>query len=436
MLRDRLRRGPGTPAVLSVLLLLLHALSVSSARGASSLPLTLPQAVEIALRNHPELAGYRPELQAAEGRVLQASLRPNPELSVDVENVWGDFPGTSRAETSYEISQLLELGKRSARIQSAEAEKGVLRRDFEIARLNVVADVKRAFINVLSARKKLDLNREGRGIAELLAAAATDRAAAGAVSPIEETRAKVSLAVAAADVERSAGELDAARRELASTMGESAPSFDSLAEELDEDFSVPAADNVVERMKATPDAARWSAERERRIAVLDAERTLAIPDVTLRGAIKHFRESSETTYALGIAVPLPLFNRNQGAIREAEARRAKVDTERKAAELLLQSRAAQRQAALAAAGREAALLREGALSGAQGAYDAVSEGYRLGKFRYLDVLDAGKALVETQLRYLEALTAYNLARVDLERLLGVPEEPGRKSPEARQGESR
>lgn len=431
MLRDPLRRGPGTLAALPVLLLLLHALSVSSAHGAPPLSLTLPQAVEIALRNHPELARYQPELEAADGRVLQASLRPNPELSVDVENVWGDFPGTSRAETTYEISQLLELGKRSARRQSAEAEKGVLRRDLEIARLEVAADVKRAFINVLSARKKQELNVEARGIAELLAAAAADRAAAGAVSPIEETRAKVALAVASADVERSAGELESARRELASTMGESAPSFDSLAGDLDEDFPAPAAESVVERVKAAPDVTRWSAEREHRDAALDAERALAIPDVTLKGGIRHFRESSETTYVLGISVPLPLFNRNQGAIREAKARRAKVDTEGKTAELLLRSRAAQRQAALAAAGREATLLREGALSGAQGAYDAVSEGYRLGKFRYLDVLDAGKTLVETRLRYLEALTAYNLARVDLERLVGAPEEPGRKGPEAR-----
>ena len=431
MLRDPLRRGPGTLAALPVLLLSLHALSVSSAQGAPPLSLTLPQAVETALRNHPELAGYQPELEAADGRVLQASLRPDPELSVDVENVWGDFPGTSRAETTYGISQLLEPGKRSARRQSAEADKGVLRRDLEIARLDVAAAVKRAFINVLSARKKQELNLEARGIAELLAAAAADRAAAGAVSPIEETRAKVALAVASADVERSVGELVSARRELASTMGESAPSFESLAGELDEDFPVPAAESVVERVKAAPDVTRWSAERERRDAALDAERALAIPDVTLKGGIRHFRESSETTYVLGISVPLPLFNRNQGAIREARARRAKVDTEAKTAELLLLSRAAQRQAALAAAGREATLLREGALSGAQGAYDAVSEGYRLGKFRYLDVLDAGKTLVETRLRYLEALTAYNLARVDLERLVGAPEEPGRKSPEAR-----
>jgi cobalt-zinc-cadmium efflux system outer membrane protein len=396
----------------------------------------MPQAVEIALRNSQQLAGYPLEFEAAEGRVQQASLLPNPELSVDVENVWGDFPGTSLAETTYSISQLLELGKRSKRIRRAEAEKGVLRQELDIARLNVVADVKRAFINVLSARKKLELNREGHRFAELLAVGVTDRVGTGAVSPIEETRAKVVLAVSSANVERSALEVETARRELAAAMGESTPSFESLAGDLDEDFSVPAIDNVAERITATPDIARWIAERDRRSAALEAERSLAIPNVTLTGGVKHFRENSDTTFVLGFAVPLPLFHRNQGAIREAEALRSKAYTERKATELLIRSQVGQRQVALATARREAILLREDALSGAQSAYDAVSEGYRLGKFRYLDVLDAGKTLVETRFRYVEAVTAFNLARVDLERLLAAQEEPGKNNQEVKQGASK
>jgi cobalt-zinc-cadmium efflux system outer membrane protein len=396
----------------------------------------LTQAVDIALRNSPQLAGYPLEFQAAEGRVQQASLLPNPEFSVDVENVWGDLPGWSMAETTYSISQLLEVGKRSPRIRMAESERGVLQHESDIVRLNVVADVKRGFINALSARKKLELNREGHRFAELLASGVTGRVSAGAVSPIEETRARVVLAVSSANVERSALEFEAARRELAATMGESTPSFESLAGDLDEDFSLPPADNVAERIQANPDVTRWIAERDRRNAVLEAERSMAIPNVTLTGGIRHFRENSDTTFVLGFSVPLPLFNRNQGAIREAEALRSKADTERRATELLLQSQVGQRQGALMAARREATLLREEALLGAQSAYDAVSEGYRLGKFRYLDVLDAGKTLVETRLRYLEAVTAFHLAKVDLERLLATREKPYRNDQETRQGAAR
>lgn len=419
MLRDSLHRGPGTLLALPVFFLLMIASSASPADGETKPPLMLPQAVEAALRSHPLLAGYRQEFQAAEGRVLQASLLPNPELSVDVENLWGDLPGSSRAETTYGISQLLELGKRSPRIRKAESENEVIRRDFEIVRRNVVADVKRAFVNVLSAGKKLELSRETHRLATLLADAVSERVSGGGVSPIEETRARVALAFSSADLERTAREAATARRELAAAMGESTPSFGLLAGELDEDLSVPPADNVEELIAAAPDVTRWNAEEKRRSAVLNAERSLSVPDVTLKGGFKRIAETSESAFVIGFAVPLPLFHRNQGAIREAEAHRAKADTERRAAEVLLHSQVGQRRAALEATAREARILRETALSGAQSAYDAVSEGYRLGKFRYLDVLDAGKALVETRLRYLDALTAMNLARVDLERLLAT-----------------
>lgn len=414
------------------LLFLVYPLPAAAESGKS---VTLPKAVETALRDHPRLAGYPLEFQTAGGRALQASLRPNPELSVDVGNVWWDYPGTSRSETTYGISQLVELGKRSSRIRKAEAETDVLRRDFEIARFDVVADVKRAFINFLSAGKKLELNREAHKIATQLATAVSDRVAAGAVSPIEETRARVALAVSSTDVERTAREVETARRELAAAMGEPTPSFDFPSGDLDEDLSVPAVDNIAKRIATTPDVTRWGAELERRNAALSAERTLAVPDVTLKGGIRRFRETSENTFVLGFSVPLPLFNRNQGAIREAEAQRAKVDVERQTTEVLLHSQVGQRLAALTAASREASLLRQEALPGAQSAYDAVSEGYRLGKFRYLDVLDTGKSLIETRLRYLEAMTALNRARVDLERLMAVSP-LGKGSKIANQGASR
>ena len=435
MRADRFRHVRVIGHVLLRMCILLFLVSSLPAAAESGTTLTISKAVEIALRNHPQLAAYPLEFQAAEGRVSQASLRPNPELSVDVENVGWDIPGTSRAETTYGISQLVEIGKRSSRIRKAEAETDVLRREYEIARFNGVADVKRSFINFLSGGKKVELTREAHKIGTQLATAVSDRVAAGAVSPIEETRAKVALAVLSADVERAEREVETSRRELAIAMGEATPSFDSPSGDLDEDLSVPSADIIAECITATPDVTRWVAERERRNAALNAERTLAVPDVTLKGGIKRFRETSENTFVLGFSVPLPLFNRNQGAIREAEALRAKADIERKSTEVVLHSQVGQHLAALTAGAREASLLRQEALPGAQSAYDAVSEGYRLGKFRYLDVLDAGKSLIETRLRYLDALTALNLARVDLERLMAVAP-IGKGSTIANQGASR
>jgi cobalt-zinc-cadmium efflux system outer membrane protein len=83
---------------------------------------------------------------------------------------------------------------------------------------------------------------------------------------------------------------------------------------------------------------------------------------------------------------------------------------------------------MASASREGILLRDRMLARAQEAYGAVEEGYRLGKFRYVDVIEASGSLVEARKRHLEAVTAHNLARVELEGLLAPPPAVDESSP--------
>lgn len=394
--------------------------------------ITLPQAVAIAFQKNPDLAAFPLEIRGAEGRVLQASLRPNPEVEVELANFGGDLPGTRRSEATLGVTQPLELGgKRPARTRKAAAEVEVLRRDYESLSLNVVAGTRRAFITLLGAQKRLELTREAHRIASLLASTVHERVVAGAVSPIEETRAKVALSMAMTDVERAARDVEEARRGLAAAIGETTPSFGSASGELRDDFPVPELSLLESRVAENPDLARWGPERSRRDAALAAERTLAIPNLSLSASYRRIEEDSENAFVAGFSVPLPLFNRNQGAIREAEAAVSRASLERRSAEVKLRAQLAQRHAVMTAAAREAKALREEALSGAQSAYDAVSEGYRLGKFRYLDVLDAGKALIETKLRHVDALVSMNLARADVERLITQPLEPGKIIPAER-----
>lgn len=406
-------------AVLTPALVVLLSCYPSSVFAEESPDITLEQAVEAALAGHPEVAASPLEIRAAEGRAFQASLRPNPEGEVEVANVSGDLPGASRSETTVGLSQRLETaGKRPARIDSSRSEIEVLRRDYEALRLTVVSDVRRAFTSLLGAQRRLALAREARGLADRLAGTAAAQVAAGAVSPIEETRARAAAAVAAADVLRAQREFAEARLELAAAMGAREPAFASAAGDLPEDLSVPPLDPLLARLAAVPDLSRWEAETGRRRAALAAEKAKAVPDVTLSGAYRRLQEDRENTFVLGFSVPIPVFDRNQGTVREAEAALAKAEPERRAAEVKLKSRLAQRHAAMDAAAREAAMIKDEALANAKRAYEAVEEGYRLGKFRYLDVLDAGKALVEARLRYVETLVALNLARIDLERLTG------------------
>ena len=58
------------------------------------------------------------------------------------------------------------------------------------------------------------------------------------------------------------------------------------------------------------------------------------------------------------------------------------------------------------------------MPGAQNAFEAVTEGYRQGKFDYLNVLDTQQWLFEAKGKYLESLAAYHKNRIEMERLIG------------------
>lgn len=157
--------------------------------------LTLQQVVSVAVGRNPEIAAAESELRAREGRVLQAQTRPNPEISGTTENLGGDIAKTGGVQSTLQLGQRLELGgDRAARTGAARAARDLGRWDFESRRLEVVARATRAFIDVLSAQRRLELNTDAVRLAEELRSTVAARIEAGKVSPIEETRAEVSLA--------------------------------------------------------------------------------------------------------------------------------------------------------------------------------------------------------------------------------------------------
>jgi cobalt-zinc-cadmium efflux system outer membrane protein len=123
------------------------------------------------------------------------------------------------------------------------------------------------------------------------------------------------------------------------------------------------------------------------------------------------------TYLVGISIPLP-FNRNKGGIQAAQHRAVKSAELRRSMEIRLDIALAESHNALSSAYSRVTALRDTVLPGAQSAFDSVNEGYRLGRFGLLDVLDSQRTLFGAQHEYLQAATDYHRAVVDVERLIG------------------
>ena len=123
---------------------------------------------------------------------------------------------------------------------------------------------------------------------------------------------------------------------------------------------------------------------------------------------------------MGASISLPLFDKNRAGIQAAESRLAKAHEERRAADTRIAAALADAYAALAGAYDEVAALRSTVLPGSQQAFEAVSEGYRLGRFGFLDALESQRTLVTNGSQYLRALSDYYKAVANIERLIGAP----------------
>ena len=393
--------------------------------------ITLLQALSLALMHNPELAAASWEMRSGEARSLQAGLFPNPELEVEVEEFGGSREAENPDGTSenfkrfdgYEatifISQLIELGgKRSKRKRTATLEGDLLEWDFETKRLDTITEVRNAFIDLLALQERMVLTDGLVKLSQDVFNTVSERVKAGKVSPVEETRAQVALSTMQIEQDRVKRELEAGRKRLAATWGTNTPTFERARGTLETIRSLPPYESLVSRISQNPDIARWSAELEQREATLHLEKSERIPDITLGGGIKHLDESDDETYVMGISLPLPLLNRNQGGILEATYSLQKAKQERTAAEVNTITTLDETYQSLLSAYTAATILRDTILPGAESAFNASQEGYLEGKFSYLDVLDVQRSLFDAKYTYIASLVEYHKALAALERLIG------------------
>lgn len=384
-------------------------------------PLTLDQALTRALTQSPALEALAREVEAREGETLQAGLRPNPELSLEVENVAGSgaFSGTDGAETTLALSQTVELGgKRTLRREVGRLDRQLAQRQLENARAELRATATRRFLAVAAAQERLRLAEEQAGLEEQVLAAVRDRIAAGKVAALEGVRFQALFAEARLAQKRARRELSASRTALAALWGSAAPDFDRVAGSIDALAPLPEWSDIEPLAAQGPEVLLQRSAVLRATQAASLEDSQRLPDLTVSLGVRSMEESGDTALVAGVSLPLPLFDRNQGGRQAARARLAKARAEELDARFRSRAAVAEAWQRLSTTRTEVEALRVEILPAAQQVFDAATYGYRKGKFGFLDVLEAQRSLFDARGRYLSALVEYHQAFSDLERLLG------------------
>lgn len=391
--------------------------------GIDQSKMRLRDAVETAVRQNPELAALSHALEAAEGRAVQSRLRPNPAASALVEDIAGsgEFKGAGQSQATLEIAQRFELGgKREARGGAANAAVEIAGSELAVRRASLAAEVARRFVAVLAAELAREVaHTDGSLLAEMLQGIRR-RVKAAAASELEQLKGGVALSRARLEEEHAEHGLLVARQALAVSMGDDRPSFAGVEGDLFERSRIPEYETLIARIDDAPEVARRLSEARLREAELARARANAVPDVTLAGGIRRLEGPDEQALLFGVSLPIPVFDRNQGAIREAEALTDQAGRERDAVRLRLRGTVFALYQELRHEAIRLDRLEGEILDAAEHSLSTARRGYDLGTFSVLDLLDASRTLNEVRRERVDAAAAYHRLRLEIASALGMP----------------
>lgn len=398
----------------SLLVLLLVPLDAVSA-VLSRESLTIQEAMAVAFAENPEFAAARWEADIAKGLIIQAASLPNPELSVSVEDTRRES-----SLTSVELTQPIELGgKRRARTAFAERDRDAALIETEQKINELRSAVIHAFYSALRAQEAFELSGKAVELATRGVAVARGRVTAGKASPMEATRAQLELSDIQLKMESARFELENAYSMLALVGGQGAPFFKSVEGSFEALPALPASEIILSRVEGVPEVrlARMNILRaEANVGVEKAER---IPTVSLSVGSQYDRALGQRVNLVGVSVPLPLFNRNRGALLSAARGADQARDIGQAAELRMRTEVRRTLEQWEYAKREVHSLNTRLLPDSENALEGAVRGFEMGKFALIDVLDAQRTFFAVQSRYMDALGRAIDAWVKLEKIYGV-----------------
>lgn len=352
---------------------------------------------------------------AAEARVRQARVRPNPELALESENLLGTgpFEGYGNAETTLSVSQNLELfGRRGARIDAARADAAAAVARRLLSRSETAARLALAYAEAEAADRRAALAQEALTISIADARAALALVEEGREPLVRGLQAEAEAASARASLDEANAERAAAFARLTAVAQLPAPVTSVPAGLLDRPVTAVGPTAVDSPAVQVAEAEREAAQRRIRVETLRSR-----PDVRASVGVRRFELENATALTLGVSLPLPLFDRNRGntdaaraELRAAEARligaRQTLTGDRSAAEARLR----------AAAGRVGAV--DQSVTAAEEAYRLSRIGFEAGRISQLELRASRAALVSSRNAALDARAARVRAEIDLARLNG------------------
>jgi cobalt-zinc-cadmium efflux system outer membrane protein len=372
--------------------------------------------VAAAVDRHPLVLEAVARQRGAAGALSSAGALPNPVFGVAAGEGRPRDGGAGRREWGWSVELPLEvLATRGARVDAARAAQEGVRQDARAVRLQVARELRRTFVTVAHGQAVVEAGDELAGQVAQLAALVRRRAERGEGRPTEVPRVEIELERLRNGVERARAAADAQRVRLSTWLGTPVGRVEA---DLAAPLPLPPLAELQERVLASSPVLQASRARLQAAAEeASAERWERMPKLALGAA--HVEELDRTASTVTASVTLPLWNWNQGKLRQAEAalegERARLDATSR--ELTAGLSDAWRGCAAGQAATRR--FRQEILPRAEGSARTLGRAFELGEASLLDVIDARRVLLDTRRDDLDLLLDVQNACGDLAALAGL-----------------
>jgi cobalt-zinc-cadmium efflux system outer membrane protein len=388
-----------------------------------SITLTRQATIAATLANNPQLDVAREQTAQARAQRVQAIAIPDPVLTYGTNNQpgflqFGNSPTSAAAGIEIPFPDKFRLRNTAANSGIRVAELNTTS-----TRQQLAAQASRAYDTLLVAYRHSEILKESRTRAADFLAKTEARFQGGTAARLDVIKARVAVAQADNDIIGAERDISVAADAIDRLIGRPLGTPVSVRDSLTLPPPIPDVD-LLERaaLIARPELASVAAQQIGARATTSLAKEFWLPDFTLSAQRDYGPDATGVLYAIGIAMPVPIFywQHSKGEIAESKYReRELAATHRDQAAAVSQDvRATYATASVAL--RQAIFIRDQLLPAAREAFRVSSASYSLGGSSALDVLQARQDLLDAEIQYADALAAASSARADLERAAGTP----------------
>lgn len=385
-------------------------------------PLSLSQALQRTLQHSPALQTYPYQKRFAEANLLQAGNRPLAQLNVSAENILGSAEnrGLAGAELTLSLSQQIELGaKRQRRLDVAGWQNQLQQDDYELARLDALADTTAHFIQLLHLQQQKVLTKNTINRETALLNTALERSKASNLHEADLSRIKLKLLRSQIALTHLDQQLEQQRYQLAARWN-AEPDFSLASGELATLPLLPSLAELQTTLMRSPLTSRYlTQQRLAQSQLLKAEAD-SKADITLSAGLKRNEAQNDTSLVLGFSMPLFSAAGSKANRLMAQAEQELASTQQQlnysGLNLLLKHYLLQ----LSTLRSVTSAIANQLLPQAEHLLATSTAGYQQGQIDLLSVLAADEELQQANLELLANQNRFHLILLELERLTGQP----------------